>query len=179
MKTIYLSGPVSGRSEREYSLHFYKVADEIYRRAGIEGLAIETFNPVPHCRVYVEPGAPWHECMRICVSQLARCDGIALLQGWESSRGARLELELADTLKIPVVYIEPPFGAEDLARLPGELDRYHLVRCARCLEDGFSEEFAEDRALAETANRYLDPHGFEYLDGPEPVIAKEGNDGEV
>jgi hypothetical protein len=117
--------------------------------------------------------------MRLCVAQLVSCDGIALLQGWENSRGARLELELADTLRIPVVYVEPPFCAEDLARLPDELDRYNLTRYALCLKDGFSEEFSEDRALAETANRYLDPHGFEYLDGPEPVITKEGSDVKV
>jgi hypothetical protein len=180
MKTIYLSGPISGRDEKEYTLHFYKAADEIFRRAGIEGLEIKTFNPVPCCKVCVGADASWHEYMRYCVARLAASDGIALLQGWEKSRGARLELELADALKIPVVYIEPPLDIEDdLSRFPAELRRYHIARHARCLENGFNDAFAEDCALAETVNRYLDPHGFEYIDGPAPVTVKEGNNGEI
>jgi hypothetical protein len=177
MKTIYLSGPISGRDEKEYTLHFYKVADEIFRRIGLEGLGIDTFNPVPCGKECVGSGAAWHEYMRYSISRLARCDGIALLRGWEASRGARLELDLADKLKIPVVYLEPPVNVEGFSRFPAELNRYFQARCEQCIARGYNEEFSEECALYETANRYLDPHGFEYLDGPEPVIVKEGNNG--
>jgi hypothetical protein len=117
--------------------------------------------------------------MRHGVSNLARCDGIALLQGWEASRGARLELDLADKLKIPVVYIEPPLDLDGLPRFPGELNRYFQARYSQCLQKDYTEDFSEECALHETANRCLDPHGFEYLDGPEPEITKEGNDGAI
>jgi hypothetical protein len=179
MKTIYLSGPISRRSEKEYPLHFYKAADDIYRRAALENLEINIFNPVHYCKETVRDGAPWHEYMRRCVSLLAGCDGIALLQGWENSRGARLELNLADALKIPVVYIEPPFDIDGPDRFPGEVVRYFEARYARCIQKGYNEHFSEDLALHETANRYLDPHGFEYLDGPEPEITKEEYDGAI
>jgi hypothetical protein len=179
MKTVYLSGPVSGRPEKEYFAHFRGVADEISRRAAAEGLEVNTFNPVPYCKVRVEPGAPWHEYLRRCVSRLALCDGIALLQGWEASRGARLELDLADKLKIPVVYIEPPVEAGGFSRFPAELNRYLQARYEQGIGGGFNEEFAEECALYETANRYLGPYGFEYLDGPGPEISKEGNNGTV
>jgi hypothetical protein len=178
MKTVYLSGPVSGRPEKEYSEHFYRAGGEIRRRAAADrpGM-IAAFNPVPYRKAKTEPGAPWHECMRYCVSRLAQCDGIALLQGWENSRGARLELDLADKLKIPVVYIEPPVNVEGFSRFPAELNRYFQARYEQRIGQGYKEEFSEECALYETANRYLDPHGFEYLDGQEPEIVKEGNNG--
>jgi hypothetical protein len=127
----------------------------------------------------VRPDAPWHKYMRRCIPRLARCDGIALLRGWEASRGALLELDLADRLNIPVVYIEPPLDIDGLSRFPDELNRYFQNRYIQCIQGGYSEEFAEECALYETANRYLDPYGFEYLDGPRPEITKEGSNGTV
>jgi hypothetical protein len=182
MKTIYLAGPVSGRSEKEYTLHFYKAADEIRRRLQMEDLGqeVQVFNPVPSCKVKLEPGAPWHACMRHCVSQLALCDGIGLLQGWRGSIGARFELDIAVRLKIPVVYVEPPVRCEDIATLfPCDLARYYQLRYLQGVQDGFDETFAEDRALAETVHRYLDPYGFEYLDGPRSETSEEEQNGTV
>jgi hypothetical protein len=189
MKLIYLAGPVSGRSEKECTLHFYKAADEIHRRIQLEGLdrEVDTFNPIPYCKVQVGPDAPWHQYMRHCVSNLAICDGIGLLQGWEDSEGARLELELAGRLKIPVVYIEAPVGTlSDLIRISAhsrpayvELAQYLNDRLEKWYKDSYNAEDAEERALVETINRYLDPYGFEYLDGPRSETSKEEQNGTV
>jgi hypothetical protein len=80
-----------------------------------------------------------------------------------------MELALAGELKIPVVYIEPPVDASTLALLfkkpvRSDIPRYFESRIAAMEAKGFDEACIEDRALAETANRYLDPHGFEYID---------------
>jgi hypothetical protein len=187
MKTIYLAGPISGRPEKEYTLHFYKAADEIRRRIQMEELEndVTLFNPVPYCKIQVDPGAPWHACMRHCLSRLALCDGIGLLQGWRGSIGARFELHIAVRLNIPVVYVEPPVRREDImTQFPIDLTRYYQLRYLQGIQDGFSEDFAEDRALTETVHRYLDPHGFEYLnepgaDGPRSETSKEENHGTV
>jgi hypothetical protein len=179
-KRIYLCGPASGRPGEECAYQFDAAAAEIRRRAEKEGLGTSAFDPVRYCKARIERGAPWHIFMRACLPRLIECGGIGLLQGWEKSRGARLEHFVAGELKIPVVYLEPPVDAFALSLLhsggrSGELARYFQSRYAQCVRKGYSEEFSEECAAYETANRYLDPHGFEYLDEP----SKEENYGQV
>jgi hypothetical protein len=169
MKYIYLAGPVSGRPYGEYVQHFDHVADEIRRRT--MDLDITPFNPVRYCSTRVEKGAPWHDFMRVCISHLIECDGVGLLQGWERSRGARLELELAGKLKIPVVYIEPPVDSLHIFTIQGQNNSnssdilsYHEKCVERFEREGSDNDLANSRAIIETANRYLDPHGFEYIE---------------
>lgn len=45
---------------------------------------------------------PWEICLRIALRQLLLCDGLAVLPGWELSRGASLEVNLAHDLRMPV-----------------------------------------------------------------------------
>ncbi|MDR0878960.1 MAG: DUF4406 domain-containing protein [Treponema sp.] len=162
MKTIYLAGPVSGRPREEYMLHFDDAAGEIRRRIAANKLDITVFNPAGYCEGVVEDGSPWHVYMRACIEKLARCDGIGLLQGWERSRGALLEHELACTLKIPVVYVEAPVDFLTLSHpFEEELINYFAARFSRLQAGGVSEDTALDRAAFETCHRYLDPHGFE------------------
>jgi hypothetical protein len=190
MHYIYLAGPVSGRPEQEYLSHFDRVADEIRRKT--KGMDIAPFNPVRFCRDgrQIPQDAPWHLFLRACIPHLADSDGIGLLQGWEKSRGARMELFVAQELKIPVVYFEPPVDDFSLALFHSnghidELYRYFHQRVISNLrqQEGIAHmeinpqgafghghdphlDIATDRAVFETANRYLDPHGFEYLDEP-------------
>jgi hypothetical protein len=107
--------------------------------------------------------------MRYCLKIMLSCDGIALLQGWEQSRGSRLELMTAGELKIPVVYLEPPVDASTLALLfeapvHSDIPRYYERSFARLRQSGMDDRLLEDLALRETCTRYLDPHGFEYID---------------
>ena len=48
------------------------------------------------------PGWGWVDYMRRGIAQLILCDGVATLPGWERSRGARVEIELARGLGLPV-----------------------------------------------------------------------------
>jgi hypothetical protein len=166
MKRIYLADPVSGRPREERAAHFAGIEKEIVRKAA-PGLSVTTFNPVRFCNASIEPNAPWHICLRACIGKLAECDGIGLLQGWEKSRGALLELNTAINLKIPVVDLEPPLGALDMymffGREPAREIYYYYLQHLDSLE-AINPDTAEDRALIETANRYLDPYGFEYIE---------------
>ena len=159
MKTIYLCGPVTGTEQAEY--FFDKTEKKIKSAAKNSGIEINTVNPTRSC----EPSDDWFKAMKRCVRLMATCDGIALLNGWQRSKGASLELKLAQDLHIPVVYAEPPL--DDLSGLftaAPETLQYFNARLVQFHNEGVEESVAENRAIAELANRYLDPYGFEYIE---------------
>ncbi|MDR2186373.1 MAG: DUF4406 domain-containing protein [Treponema sp.] len=165
MKQIYLCGPVTG--DPGYREHFSRVEESIAARANRSLLIVNpALLPLENTR--------WETCMRYCLKAMLDCGGIALLRGWQHSRGARMELTLAGQLKIPVVYLEPPVDESALALLFGtpvcsDVPRYLERRIAALEANGCDEALIRDRALYETETRYLDPHGFEYIDREYPV----------
>lgn len=44
--------------------------------------------------------------MRLDISHVLASEGLATLEGWEKSRGARLEVEIAEQLELPVRPVE-------------------------------------------------------------------------
>jgi hypothetical protein len=50
----------------------------------------------------------WSKCMRNDIRELMTCDGIATIPGYETSKGANLEVFIARELRMPV------WNAEDL-----------------------------------------------------------------
>jgi hypothetical protein len=166
MKDIYVCGPVTGRPWIEAAEHFDANERRIIATAFENKIKIAVSNPTSFC----QPDLEWHRAIRRCTKELLDCHGIALLQGWQFSRGAKLELSLAQNLKIPVVYIEPPAAPGDLTKIfiaAPETLRYYNARLAQFQKEGVEESLAEERAAVELANRYLDPYGFEYIDSRE------------
>lgn len=97
MKSIrlYLSGKISG--DANYCQKFMK-ADIRLREAGYS--VIE--NPV----LCAEPGDDWNTAMRKVLSVMLTCEGVALLPGWEDSKGAVIEAQLALEVGLTVKPIE-------------------------------------------------------------------------
>ncbi|MDR0301516.1 MAG: DUF4406 domain-containing protein [Treponema sp.] len=160
MKHIYLCGPVTGQKRQEAANHFAAVEKKI--RDGVSE-PVFTSNPMRFC----PPELDWYGAMKTCVGEMVRCHGIALLQGWQRSKGATLELKLAQDLQIPVVYIEPPLDYLDLSELftaAPETLRYYNARLTQFHNEGVEESLAENRAIVELTHRYLDPYGFEYIE---------------
>ena len=96
-RRIYISGPMSGIEPREYRRRFGE-AEAILRRHGYWCI-----NP---CRVWA-CRFPWiYKAMEFCLGHskayalilaydlillMTRADGIAMLHGWQASRGAQIE----------------------------------------------------------------------------------------
>jgi len=168
MKAIYICGPITGRPEEEYRSHFEKVKATLAKNAEAEGLDIKFVNPTD----LADKGTFWEAALKLCIRSLVACDGIAVLQGWEHSKGCLLELEIAGRLKIPVVYIEPPVDEDGIAEFSNhpiysDVVRYYRKRYFQAEANQTTAVHPGDIATLETVNRYLDPHGFEYIDKEE------------
>ena len=98
---IYVIGPVTG-IEKDNRPAFEEAADKLYD-AGYTAL-------IPHW--FIRPGTPWQPAMRRSLEILALCEGIAALDGFGKSRGARLEADVATELGIPVRSVDQWIGAE-------------------------------------------------------------------
>jgi hypothetical protein len=87
---IYVAGPMSGLPQLNYPA-FHAAAAQL-RALGFE-VENPAENPEPPCK-------SWQGYMRMAVRQLALCDGVVFLPGWEESRGARAEARLAFDLML-------------------------------------------------------------------------------
>ena len=97
MTTLYIAGPMSGLPEFNYPA-FHSAAEEL-RQLGFEVVSPAELHDGDTSR-------PWDFYMRASIAALVGCDGVALLPDWRKSRGARLEVSIADALKMPVRLVE-------------------------------------------------------------------------
>ena len=93
MKRIYIAGPMTGLPDFNYPA--FNCAAERLRGLGFD-VENPAENPEPHC-------GSWLGYMRMAIRQLSHCDGVVLLPGWQNSRGARIEHQLAHQLGLIVV----------------------------------------------------------------------------
>jgi hypothetical protein len=82
---IYISGPMTGLPGLNKPA--FLAAEKALKVKGYEVL-----NPV---RNALPDTAPWEDHMRADIIMLMRADGVALLDGWEKSRGAKKEMTAA------------------------------------------------------------------------------------
>lgn len=100
MNSLYIIGPVTGKPNDN------KAAFAEARRA-LE--ADGYLCAIPHD--YVSEGTDWSTAMRISITAMLSLehgirnkpafDGVAMLDGWEQSEGARIEKQVAEALGIP------------------------------------------------------------------------------
>lgn len=89
---IYIAGPMTGLPDFNYPA--FRAAAQTLRAAGYQvSNPAEKDTPIT---------APWIEHMRADIKVLVDCDGIALLPGWQNSRGANIEVNLAHGLGLKV-----------------------------------------------------------------------------
>jgi hypothetical protein len=95
-KTVYISGPMSGYPDLNFPAFFAK-EDELIE-AGYKVINPARLNPPKPADVSEDEY--WQQCMKRDVVELMRADLIVLLKGWQKSRGAVIEYDLATNLGI-------------------------------------------------------------------------------
>ncbi|NYT38892.1 DUF4406 domain-containing protein [Allopusillimonas soli] len=82
---IYISGPMTGLQDLNFPTFRSNAAK-------LRGAGYTVVNPAELC---TDPNQRWEDCLRKDLAELVACDGVAMLPGWEASRGARLERYIA------------------------------------------------------------------------------------
>ena len=104
MATYYIAGPMRGHDEYNFP-NFFK-AEKILKALGHIGI-----NPARHDKeLGFDPTGPvtqqyLRDAMAWDLGQVCRADGVVVLSGWHSSRGARAEVAAARAVGLPVFII--------------------------------------------------------------------------
>lgn len=94
MQIVYVSGPITGVPEANRPA---------FQRAAASLRTVGHQPVVPH-EICPNPES-WEAAMRCDIAVLCTCDAIAMLPGWEQSRGARLEHAVARELGLRVIFM--------------------------------------------------------------------------
>ncbi len=108
MPKVYISGPITGIPnfnassfcDAERSLYYsgYDIANPLRINNVINHLNEVTVTLEEHSKY------PREHYLKNDVAQLIKCDYIFFLGGWENSKGALFERQIAQELKIPTLY---------------------------------------------------------------------------
>ena len=94
-KKVYISGAIAHHDIKERKQAF-AAAETVLRRLG--------FEPVNPFRNGLPEDSDWREHMRADIANLLKCDCIYMLKGWELSKGSKLELDVASSCGIKVLF---------------------------------------------------------------------------
>jgi hypothetical protein len=95
MKTLYVSGPMTGYADDNRPA--FHVASASLRARGFEVISPAELDEAE------ETPLDWEGYLRRDIRKLVDADTLALLPGWEKSRGARLEILIGTTLGMKAV----------------------------------------------------------------------------
>lgn len=102
---VYVSGPMTG-----YPNHNFPMFENVSAFLRAEGHEVLGAHEIVHADGGEAGSITWEEYLRgDLIGMLQECDSIALLPGWPKSKGAVLELTVAQALGF-VVYSVVPMG---------------------------------------------------------------------
>lgn len=97
---LYIAGPMTGMPE--WNFPAFRAAAAQLREVGYDVIdpseGDEPTGGADH--------RSWQHRMRVAVTKLMACDGVAFLPGWPGSRGARIEVKLARDLGVPAAFVD-------------------------------------------------------------------------
>lgn len=94
----YISGPMSGMQDLNFPA-FHRAA------ASLRASGWQVINPAEMDAADGDVKREWHEYMRRDIRALMDCTHIAMLDGWEKSKGAKLEKHIAQELGMGVIFV--------------------------------------------------------------------------
>jgi len=97
MKRVYLSGPMTGIPDNNFPA-FHRWA------AALRADGFDVVSPAE-----IQEAGTWELCLRADLREMTTCDAIALMPGWEGSKGAHLELHVAHRLGMEVMHLPLQF----------------------------------------------------------------------
>lgn len=92
---IYVIGPVTGIDD--LNVPAFENARIMLRESGFAPL-------IPHD--FVSEDADWQQAMRRSIETLVKADGLAYLDGWQKSKGARIEMRIARSIGMEIAAVE-------------------------------------------------------------------------
>lgn len=93
---IYISGAITGTND--YMQRFLKAEENLKSDYSV-------VNPAVVCSM-LPTNFTHSEYMDVCLVLLEKCDSIYMLKGWETSKGANIELTYAKNRKMNILYEE-------------------------------------------------------------------------
>jgi hypothetical protein len=91
-KNVYISGPMTGIADFNYPA-FEKAKSDLEDL----GFIVKSPHEAPKCK-------DWIGYMRFDIKLLCDCDYIYMLSGWENSKGAKIEKQIAEWLELKFLY---------------------------------------------------------------------------
>lgn len=133
MNRLYISGPMSGQTDHNLPA-FFAAADTV------RSLGYLVENPGDNDGATLEAalgnagttGRTWSDYLRVDLARLAKCDGVVVLPGWQQSRGATLEVDVATRLGMPIMCLVPGCVKDSLDCVP-QCHPWQLVPRVRCI----------------------------------------------
>ena len=113
---IYVSGPITGYSDKN------KPAFDLLSTQ-LRNLGYEVVNPFDLDFPGFNPEECWFKYLKRDLAKAIFCDAVCLLPGWEESKGAKLEVLVAQELNIPLFTLRnnklvPEYVAIDIEMVP-------------------------------------------------------------
>ena len=109
-KKYYLSGPMTGLPN--YNRPAFNRMAKLLRSKGFK---VE--NPAEN-----PEQESWEEHMDVAIAQLKTCNSIIMLQGWENSKGAKIEFETARKLGMLIICESDLYTHNVIGRIATDLE---------------------------------------------------------
>jgi len=94
---VYVCGPMAGYPDHNFPA--FKQVTKRLRGLGFEVVCPTEVNPVPPTEEVVAGGERWIECLICDIKQMLDCEALYILDGWNKSSGATLEMMIAMCLR--------------------------------------------------------------------------------
>ena len=98
MKRVYVAHPYGGKEENKQSV-------ETLIREMVKNYPDVLYLSPIHAMGYLYNDVEYEHGMQYCFALLKTCDELLLCEGWETSRGCKMEKEFAEKNEIFINYI--------------------------------------------------------------------------